>query len=292
MTIADAPNLSEQIDLKQQLQNRSLKRFLARLCGGLLVVGVLVCAGFFLTPYDPNTPDFLNRLSPPSAAHWFGTDQLGRDVATRLLYGGLWSVGLALLITSFGAIVGTVVGLAAGHFGRIADTALMRVTDSFFAFPELIAAITIAGVLGPSTANMVLALILVGWMRFARLARSLSVEIAHRDFVTQARLNGLPSRLILWRHILPNVGPSLLVLWTNSWSRTILSISGLSFLGFGVQPPNAEWGAMLLDGKAYMQTAPHLMIFPGLAILVSVLAINLTGDQLRDLLGGNSGTSD
>ncbi|WP_422037978.1 ABC transporter permease [Roseibium sp.] len=291
MTVADAPILSEQVDLKQQLQNRSLKRFLARLCSGLLLVGALVCAGFFLTPYDPNTPDFLNRLSPPSAAHWFGTDQLGRDVATRLLYGGLWSVGLALLITSFGAIAGTVVGLAAGHFGRVADTALMRVTDSFFAFPELIAAITIAGVLGPSTANMVLALILVGWMRFARLARSLSVEIAHRDFVTQARLNGLPSRLILWRHILPNIGPSLLVLWTNSWSRTILSISGLSFLGFGVQPPNAEWGAMLLDGKAYMQTAPHLMIFPGLAILVSVLAINLTGDQLRDLLG-SSATSD
>lgn len=291
MTIADTPILSEQVDLKQKLQNRNLRRFLARLCGGLLVVGVLVCAGFFLTPYDPNMPDFLNRLSSPSAAHWFGTDQLGRDVATRLLYGGLWSIGLALLITLFGAIAGTIIGLAAGHFGRVADTALMRVTDSFFAFPELIAAITIAGVLGPSTANMVLALILVGWMRFARLARSLSVEIAHRDFVTQARLNGLPSRLILWRHILPNVGPSLLVLWTNSWSRTILSISGLSFLGFGVQPPNAEWGAMLLDGKAYMQTAPHLMIFPGLAILVSVLAINLTGDQLRDLLGG-SATSD
>ena len=118
------------------------------------------------------------------------------------------------------------------------------------------------------------------------------MEIAHRFFVTQAKLNGLPPRLILWRHILPNVAPSLLVLWTNSWSRTILSISGLSFLGFGVQPPNAEWGAMLLDGKAYMQTAPHLMIFPGLAILISVLAINLTGDQLRDLLGSGSATSD
>ncbi|MEL7526407.1 MAG: ABC transporter permease subunit [Pseudomonadota bacterium] len=292
MSVADSSMLAEPVDLKQKLQSRSLKRFLAGLGAGLLVLGVLVSAGFYFTPYAPNAPDFLNRLSPPSAAHWFGTDQLGRDVATRLLYGGLWSVGLALLITVFGAIVGTVIGLAAGHFGRVADATLMRVTDSFFAFPELIAAITIAGVLGPSTANMVLALILVGWMRFARLARGLSVEIAHRDFVTQARLNGLPSRLILWRHILPNVGPSLLVLWTNSWSRTILSISGLSFLGFGVQPPNAEWGAMLLDGKAYMQTAPHLMIFPGLAILTSVLAINLTGDQLRDLLGSGSATSD
>lgn len=292
MALAGNSILAEQVDLKQRLQSRSLKRFLTSVCAGLFVLGALVCAGFFLTPYAPNTPDFLNRLSPPSAAHWFGTDQLGRDVATRLLYGGLWSVGLALLITVFGAIAGTIIGLAAGHFGRVADATLMRVTDSFFAFPELIAAITIAGVLGPSTANMVLALILVGWMRFARLARGLSVDIAHRDFVTQAKLNGLPSRLILWRHILPNIGPSLLVLWTNSWSRTILSISGLSFLGFGVQPPNAEWGAMLLDGKAYMQTAPHLMIFPGLAILVSVLAINLTGDQLRDLLGSGSATSD
>ena len=292
MTVADSPILAEPVDLKQKLQSRSLKRFLTGVCAGVLVLAVLVSAGFYFTPYSPNTPDFLNLLSPPSATHWFGTDQLGRDVATRLLYGGLWSVGLALLITVFGAITGTIIGLAAGHFGRVADATLMRVTDSFFAFPELIAAITIAGVLGPSTANMVLALILVGWMRFARLARGLSVEIAHRDFVTQAKLNGLPPRLILWRHILPNVAPSLLVLWTNSWSRTILSISGLSFLGFGVQPPNAEWGAMLLDGKAYMQTAPHLMIFPGLAILISVLAINLTGDQLRDLLGSGSATSD
>ena len=233
-----------------------------------------------------------NRLSPPSADHWFGTDQLGRDVATRLLYGGISSIGLAFLITSIGAIVGTIVGLAAGHFGRAADTALMRVTDSFFAFPELVAAVTIAGVLGPNTTNMVLALIVVGWMKFARLVRGLSVELSHRDFITQAKLNGLPSRLILWRHILPNIGPSLLVLWTNSWSRTILSISGLSFLDFGVQPPNPEWGAIMLDGKAYMQTAPHLMIFPGLAILITVLAINLTGDRLRDLIGSNGAASD
>ncbi|WP_209006911.1 ABC transporter permease [Labrenzia sp. THAF82] len=188
--------------------------------------------------------------------------------------------------------MGTAIGLVAGHFGRAADVTLMRVTDSFFAFPELIAAVTIAGVLGPSTTNMVLALILVGWMKFTRLVRSLSVDLAHRDFVVQARLNGLPSYRILWRHILPNIGPSLLVLWTNAWSRTILSISGLSFLGFGVQPPNAEWGAMLLDGKAYMQTAPFLMIFPGLAILVAVLSINLTGDRLRDLLGSNGVAAD
>ncbi|MEC8042094.1 MAG: ABC transporter permease, partial [Pseudomonadota bacterium] len=228
--------------------------------------------------------DFLNRLAPPSPQHWFGTDHLGRDIATRVLYGSFWSLGLSLSVVSIGAVIGTVVGLIAAQRGRWADMLLMRVTDSFFAFPELIAAVTIAGLFGPSTMNLVLALIVVSWMKFARLVRSLAVAVVQQDFVLQARLNGLPARLVLWRHILPNVLPGVFVLWTNSWSRTILAISGLSFLGFGVQPPNAEWGAMLLDGKAYLHTAPHIMIFPGLAVLIAVLIINLTGDRLRDRL--------
>ncbi|MEP2718300.1 ABC transporter permease [Pseudophaeobacter sp.] len=240
--------------------------------------------GLWGTPYGPAEADFLNRLSPPSAAHWFGTDHLGRDIGTRLLYGTFWSLGLSFLVSLAGLIIGTVIGLVAGAAGRLLDLILMRITDSFFAFPELIAAVTFAGLFGPSTLNLVIALSLVSWMKFTRLSRSLAQTIAEQDFVTQARLNGLPRRLILLRHILPNVIPSLLVLWTSSWSRTILAVSGLSFLGFGVQPPAAEWGAMLLDGKAYMQTAPHLMIFPGLAVLISVLAINLAGDRLRDLL--------
>lgn len=292
MSIQSEAGFSEEADFEKSKQGRELSQFLTRLGIVLLVLFVAATAGFALSPYAPNAPDFIDRLSSPTKGHWFGTDQLGRDVATRLLYGGIWSIGLAFLITIIGAIVGTAVGLAAGHFGRATDATLMRMTDSFFAFPELVAAVTIAGVLGPSTTNMVLALILVGWMKFARLVRSLSVDLVHRDFVVQARLNGLPSGQILWRHILPNIGPSLLVLWTNAWSRTILSISGLSFLGFGVQPPNAEWGAMLLDGKAYMQTAPHLMIFPGLAILVAVLSINLTGDRLRDLIGSTGLAAD
>lgn len=261
-----------------------LARFRRRV--GLLLLGLALalCLGLWLTPYDPAAADFLNRLAPPEAAHWLGTDHLGRDIGTRLLYGAIWSLGLSLAISGAGLVIGTLVGLLAARAGRLPDAVLMRVTDSFFAFPELIAAVTFAGLFGPSTFNLVLALSLVSWMKFTRLSRSLALNLGERGFVVQARLNGLPEGLILWRHILPNVVPSLLVLWTNSWSRTILAVSGLSFLGFGVQPPAAEWGAMLLDGKPYMQSAPHIMIFPGLAVLAAVLTINLLGDRLRDLL--------
>lgn len=261
-----------------------LSRYLTRAAGTVIVLAALAGLGFAMTPYGPAQADFLNRLSPPSASHWLGTDHLGRDIGTRLLFGALWSLGLSLLISGIGLVVGSLIGLIAARGGRIGDFALMRITDSFFAFPELIAAVAIVGLFGPSTANLVIALSIVSWMKFARLARTLALSVTERDFITQARLNGLNGWQILVRHLLPNVIPSLMVLWTNSWARTILAVSGLSFLGFGVQPPQAEWGAMLLDGKPYMQSAPHLMIFPGIAVLIAVLMINLAGDHLRDML--------
>ena len=263
-------------------QASNLDRFLKRLGIGLGLLLLLCVIALVATPYDPVKADFLSRLEPPSMRHWFGTDQLGRDIATRLLYGAGWSIGLAFATTTVGAIIGVLVGLLAGSSPAWADQALMRATDSFFAFPELVAAIAISGILGPGTTNLILALCLVSWMRYARLTRALAMELNQSDFVLQARLNRLPFRLILWRHFVPNIKLDLLVLWTNLWSRTILSISSLSFLGFGIQPPNAEWGAMLLDGKAYMQSAPYVMIFPGLCVLITVLTLNLIGDQLRD----------
>lgn len=278
----DAMSLAEYVPPESPL-----RQFVLRVLVGVVVVAALVAAGMWLSPYSPSEADFFSRLLPPNASHWFGTDQLGRDIGTRLLYGAMWSLGLSFLISAFGLIVGTLVGLLAAQVGKLGDLAIMRVTDSFFAFPELVAAVTIAGLFGPSTINLVIALMVTSWMKFARLARSLSLSLGEQDFVIQARLNGLSSLGILWRHVLPNVIPSLLVLWTSSWSRTILAVSGLSFLGFGVQPPTAEWGAMLLDGKSQLQTAPHVMVFPGLAVLVAVLAINLTGDRLRDLLARN-----
>jgi peptide/nickel transport system permease protein len=267
---------------KPALKKAPLENYLRTLTVIALVILTAYIAARWLTPYDPNTADFLSRLQTPNMKHWLGTDHLGRDVATRILYGAVSSVGLAFVISLFGVIIGILVGLCSGSGPRWLDRLFMRLTDSFFAFPELIAAIAIAGILGPSTNNMVFALVCISWMRYARLTRSLTKELSQKDFVIQARLAQLPTWLILWRHYLPNVRLGLLVLWTNMWSRTILSISGLSFLGFGVQPPHAEWGAMLVDGKAYMLSAPYLMIFPGLAVLFTVLALNLIGDQLHD----------
>ena len=269
---------------KTQRKRTALQRFISKIKLTAVFIAGLYLLGVWLTPYDPNSADFLSRLQTPSIAHWFGTDHLGRDVATRVLYGASWSVGLAFVISSLGAVIGIFVGLCAGAGPSWLDQVLMRTTDSFFAFPELVAAIAIAGILGPSTANMVFALVMVSWMRYARLTRTLTKELSQKDFVLQARLAQLPQRLIFWRHYLPNIKLALFVIWSSLWSRTILSISGLSFLGFGVQPPTAEWGAMLVDAKAYMTSAPHLMIFPGLAVLITVLTLNLMGDQLRDHL--------
>ena len=280
--MVDIKTLSSVHGSSDGTKRTTLQRFLIRIGAGFLILLGLYAVALLLTPYDSNTADFLSRLQPPGAMHWFGTDHLGRDVATRIIYGAGWSVGLALVISVCGAVIGILVGLCAGIGPHWLDRLSMRTADSFFAFPELIAAISISGILGPSTGNMVLALVMVSWMRYARLVRSLTLELSQKDFVLQARLNRLPIWLILWRHFIPNLRLGLLVLWTNMWSRTILSISGLSFLGFGVQPPEAEWGAMLVDGKAYMLTAPHLMIIPGLAVLITVLALNLIGDQLRD----------
>jgi peptide/nickel transport system permease protein len=265
---------------------------------GIGTVLFFLVMAFIFTPYNPNKADFYNRLASPSGQHWFGTDHLGRDIATRMLYGSGYSLGLALLVSGCGAIIGTTLGLIAGILSdyksnsksiilsyqpyKFVDQWIMRITDSFFAFPELVAAIAISGLLGASTGNMLLALILLSWMKYCRLTRSLTIAICQEDFIVQARLNKLPVYLILWRHVLVNIRLQVIVLFTSSWSKTILAISGLSFLGFGVQPPNAEWGAMLLDGKVYMQSAPHVMVFPGIAILISVLSINLIGDWLHD----------
>jgi len=245
---------------------------------------VLALIGPLFAPYDPTAIDIPNRLKPPGDAWPLGTDALGRDILSRLLHGARWSLGLAFLISAMGLIIGTLVGLIGGLGGRAADWIVMRTTDTFLAFPELVAAVVIAGLLGASTQSLIFALTVTGWMRYARVARGVGLSLRSRGYVIQARLAGLSPIAIARWHYLPALLPSLTVVWTGMFARAILGISTLGFLGFGVQPPMPEWGTMLLDARVHMRSTPLQMIWPGMAVLASVLAINLTGDALRDAI--------
>lgn len=251
-----------------------------------LACAFVLLAGFgpVLAPFDPATIDIPTRLAPPGGAHLLGTDALGRDILSRLLHGARWSLGLAFLISVIGLVAGTVIGLVAALGPRWLDWAVMRVTDAFLAFPELVAAVVIAGILDGGTSGLVLALGVTGWMRYARVARGVGLSLRSRGYVVQARLAGLSAIAIARRHYLPFLAPSLIVVWTGMFARAILGISALGFLGFGVQPPTPEWGTMLLDARVHMRAAPLQMIWPGLMVVTCVLLINLAGDALRDAL--------
>jgi ABC-type dipeptide/oligopeptide/nickel transport system permease subunit len=262
---------------------RRLSPWDATLLAAMLVLVALAVAGPWLVPQNPTLPDFGARLLGPQAGHPLGTDALGRDQLSRLMAGARATLGLALAISLGAALLGLMAGLAAAAMGGTGDRLLTRATEVLQAFPELIAALAIAALFGPSVGNLVLALVATGWMRYARLTRGLALAIVARDHVALARMAGLSRLAVLRRHILPLILPALLVMWTGGWARSILAVSALGFLGFGIQPPSPEWGAMLLDARRYMVDAPHLMWAPGLAILFAVLAISLAGDRLRDL---------
>ncbi len=250
--------------------------------GGAIFLFVLV--GPFLAPHDPTAINIPERLSPPGEEFLLGTDALGRDILSRLLHGARWSLGLAFLVSLIGLIIGTVIGLVAALGGKLADWAVMRTTDTFLAFPEIVAAVVIAGLMGAGTWNLIFALSVTGWMRYARVARGIGLSLQSRGYVIQAKLAGLSPWYIARWHYLPSLLPSLTVVWTGMFARAILGISTLGFLGFGVQPPMPEWGTMLLDARIHMRSTPFQMIWPGLAVVTSVLAINLAGDALRDAL--------
>jgi len=252
----------------------------------ILVIGLVLLAGLgpLLAPYDPVAIDIPNRLSGPSATFPLGTDAMGRDILSRLLHGARWSLGLAFLISIISMVIGTVLGLVATLGGRTIDWIVMRTTDTFLAFPELVAAIVIAGLMGAGTWSLIFALSVTGWMRYARVARGIGLSVQSRGYVVQARLAGLPGWSIARWHYLPSLIPSLTVVWTGMFARAILGISALGFLGFGVQPPHPEWGSMLLDARVHLRSTPLQMIWPGLAVVICVLTINLVGDALRDAL--------
>lgn len=239
---------------------------------------------FSLAPYDPAEQHLIDRLQPPSAEYPLGTDQLGRDLFSRLLVGARISMRIAVAVVTISLIIGVVVGLTAGYVGGLVDEALMRLVDVLLAFPGILLALVIAGILGPSLTNIMIALAVVGWTQYARIIRGSVLSVKEQEFVKASQLMGVSRPRIVARHILPNVVSPVVVLATMDMAYVILGTAGLSFLGLGAQPPTPEWGTMLSGGRNYLQDAWWVANFPGLAIMVTVLAFNILGDSLRDIL--------
>lgn len=250
----------------------------------VLVLIAIAFAAPVLAPYDPTHAAMKDAFLEPGAQHLFGTDKLGRDCFSRVLYGARASLTGVLVLVASVFVVGTTMGVVSGYFGGKVDMVIMRISDMLISFPGMILAIAIAGIMGGSLVNAVVALTIVSWTKYARLARSMVLKVKRRDFVEAAIVNGGTAGHILWAHILPNILPMMVITAAADIGALMMELAGLSFLGFGSQPPAPEWGLMLNEGRQQLQTAPWLMFFPGLAIFVTVVVFNLWGDNLRDVL--------
>jgi peptide/nickel transport system permease protein len=252
---------------------------------GFVIVSIAALAALIgpaLSPYDPSAQELVRRLEAPSLAHPFGLDELGRDILARLLAGARISLLVGLAVVSVSSTVGMLMGSIAGYFGGYVDDAISRVVDVLMAFPGILLAIALVAVLGPSLTNVVLALSVIGWVGYARLVRGQALRARELDFVQAARALGAGSTRIVLRHVLPTALPAVVVQATLGMAGAIIAEASLSFLGLGVQPPMPSWGTMLDAGRAHLFDAPHLTIFPGLAIALLVLGFNFLGDGLRD----------
>ena len=236
-----------------------------------LVILIAILAPIIAT-HDPYESNMTNVLQMPSGEHILGTDKLGRDTFSRIIYGTQTSLFMTICL------------VLSGYFGGKVEIVLMRLADIMLSFPGVILAIAIAGILGGSIINTIFALVIVSWAKYARLVRSLVIKLRNNDFIIAAKVNGTTTINILWRHILPNILPMIVITGAMDIGTMMMEIAGLSFLGFGAQPPTPEWGLMLNEGRQYIQTAPWLMIYPGLAIFIVVAIFNLWGDSLRDIL--------
>jgi len=254
--------------------------------GGLIVAVAVVAAviGPIVAPFDSASQDLARRLTGPSPQHWFGLDELGRDILSRVLAGARISILVGIVVVSISSTVGIAVGSAAGYFGGRVDEFLSRIIDILMAFPGLLLAIAMVAVLGPSLFNVVFALSLIGWVGYARLVRGQVLRARELEFVQAARALGASTPRVLIRHVIPTTLPAVTVQATLGMGGAILAEASLSFLGLGVQPPTPSWGTMLNYGRIHLLDAPHLTIFPGLAIAVLVLGFNFLGDGLRDRL--------
>jgi len=258
----------------------------------LAVLGLLIILGLILTavfagqiaPYDPIATSLADRLQAPGAGHILGTDEVGRDIFSRIVWGSRLTLYVILLVAIIAAPVGIVVGTAAGYFGGIVDTVLMRITDIFLAFPKLILALAFVAALGPGIENAVIAIAITSWPPYARIARAETLTIRNSDFIRAIKLQGAGAMRIIIRHIMPLCMSSLIVRVTLDMAGIILTAAGLGFLGLGAQPPSPEWGAMTSSGRAYILDHWWLITMPGTAIFIVSLAFNLLGDGLREVL--------
>ena len=254
--------------------------------GGAIVLLAVVAAIFgpLLSPFDPAAQNLALRLEGPSGAHWLGLDELGRDILARVLSGARISLLVGIVVVGVSSVVGILLGSVAGYFGGAVDEVISRIVDILLAFPGLLLAIALVAVLGPSLTNVVLALSLIGWVGYARLVRGQVLRAREFEFVQAARALGASTPRILLRHVIPTTLPAVTVQATLGMGGAILAEAALSFLGLGVQPPTPSWGTMLNYGRGHLLDAPHLTVFPGLAIAVLVLGFNFLGDGLRDAL--------
>ena len=252
----------------------------------VLAVILLLIAIFaeYLCPYDPYAQNLLEAQQPPSATHPLGTDQFGRDMLSRVIIGSTTSIFATLLLVAIITAAGTAIGIICGWCGGKADTVLMRISDLFLAFPGLVFALAVAGVLGGGVQNAIIALGAISWPKFARLARGLTLAQKDSSYLMAARLSGSSTPKLLVKHILPNIAGPILVTSVLDIGTMMMELAGLSFLGLGVKPPMAEWGSMISDGRVMLQTAPWMVLAPGGAIFVTVMIFNLLGDTLRDYM--------
>lgn len=252
------------------------------LIGLTLLIFVAILLAPVITKYEPNTNDLTAVLQAPSFTHWLGTDHLGRDIFTRILYGGQKSLMIALIVQAISISIGALLGLLSGYIGGRTDKFIMALTNIIFSFPGILFAIAIMAAMGTSVFNLILALSLVSWPEMCRLVRSQTMALREREFVEGGHALGASNSRILFKYILPNCYGNIVVIATLGIASTILAEASLSFLGLGVQPPNPSWGSMVNTGKDYLYQAPWYLFAPGVAMFITILGINLMGDKIRD----------
>ena len=258
----------------------------AAVVGGIIIIFFVIVAlvGPLLVKADPNQHDFLNKLQPPSKEHWFGTDNFGRDIFSRIVHGAKLTLIVGFLSVAVGGIIGVLVGIISGYYGGWFDTISMRIVDVLLAFPGILLALAIVSVLGGSIRNVILAVGIFSIPAFARIVRGSTLQVKKLEYIDAVRSLGASDMRIIFRHILPNIMSPIIVQATMRIATAILTAAGLSFLSLGAPPPTPEWGAMLNEGRTYMHNAGHMVLIPGIMIVIVVLAFNIFGDGLRDAL--------